>query len=197
MATDIIQYMIYGKLMPDVIIASPAYGSKKGMHEGGANMRNRDLLPFPFPGIAIPPGGAQFLKFIEKELIPFVEANFRTVAGDRTLWGYSFGGIFALYALFEKPGLFQRYIIVHGFHEKFIEVEETYASRCTDLPARVFLAGPPDEWGNDMQLLADKMKGRNYPGLHLEFEQLSNLDHFAIPAEGLTKGLISVYRKSS
>jgi len=48
----------------------------------------------------------KFLSFIEKELFPFVEGNYRT-SGYRTLSGNSRGGLFVLYSLIEKPDLFQ------------------------------------------------------------------------------------------
>jgi predicted alpha/beta superfamily hydrolase len=48
----------------------------------------------------------KFLSFVEKELIPFVESNYRT-SGYRTLSGNSRGGLFVLYSLMEKPDLFQ------------------------------------------------------------------------------------------
>ena len=50
--------------------------------------------------------GDKFLLFIEKELIPFIDGNYRT-SGYRTLSGNSRGGLFVLYSLMEKPGLFQ------------------------------------------------------------------------------------------
>ena len=48
----------------------------------------------------------KFLLFIEKELIPYIEKNYRTT-GYRTLSGNSRGGLFVLYSLIEKPDLFQ------------------------------------------------------------------------------------------
>ena len=48
----------------------------------------------------------KFLSFLEKELIPFVEGNYRT-SRYRTLSGNSRGGLFVLYSLMEKPDLFQ------------------------------------------------------------------------------------------
>lgn len=53
--------------------------------------------------------GNNFLKFIEKELIPFIDKNYRT-DGFQTLSGNSRGGLFVLYALTEKPHLFNGYI---------------------------------------------------------------------------------------
>src|SRR6185503_20326960 len=50
--------------------------------------------------------GDRFLSFIETELIPFIDSNYRT-SGYRTLSGNSRGGLFVLYSLMEKPNLFQ------------------------------------------------------------------------------------------
>ncbi|HLA11920.1 MAG TPA: alpha/beta hydrolase-fold protein [Pyrinomonadaceae bacterium] len=82
--------------------------------------RNHDLTPtrgsiprmegktefFPTSG-----GGPGFLKFIEDELIPFIEVHYRTES-LRILAGHSFGGLFAVYTLLTRPALFDGYIAV-------------------------------------------------------------------------------------
>ena len=191
MATDIVQYLIYGQHIPDLIIASPAYDSKKLPAEGGKNMRDRDLIFWPTPYNDMTPGAAPYLEFFQQELIPFVESNYRVVPNDRTLWGYSSGGVFALYALFEKPDLFQRYVIVDGFDHQFLKLEEAYATQHTDLSGRLCISAPPSDL--DSKKLFDILNGRNYTNLHSQFVQLNDLGHFAISAEGLTKGLVSVF----
>ena len=191
MATDIVQYLIYGRHIPDPVIVSTAYDSKKAPHEGGKNMRNRDLLPFPTPYTDMAPGGVRYLEFFQQELIPFIESSYRVVPGDRTLWGYSFGGVFALYALFKKPGLFQRYIIVAGFENEYFQMEETYAEQHTDLPIRLFISAPPSDVGS--RKLFDILNGRHYTNFRSEFVLLNDIGHFAVGAEGLTKGLVSVF----
>ena len=56
-------------------------------------------------------GGAEkFLGFIRDELIPFVDSNYHTDPGDRTLVGDSLSGLFSLYALSQCPETFNRYI---------------------------------------------------------------------------------------
>jgi predicted alpha/beta superfamily hydrolase len=50
--------------------------------------------------------GDKFLSFIETELIPKIESDYRT-SGYRTLSGNSRGGLFVLYSLMKKPDLFQ------------------------------------------------------------------------------------------
>jgi uncharacterized protein len=57
-------------------------------------------------------GGAdKFLTFIETELVPYVEANYRT-APFRIFCGHSLGGLFATHALLARPELFNAIIAV-------------------------------------------------------------------------------------
>lgn len=51
-------------------------------------------------------GGAKFLSFITEELMPLIENKYR-VHDFRVIEGASAGGVFALYALREKPHLFK------------------------------------------------------------------------------------------
>jgi hypothetical protein len=52
-----------------------------------------------------------FSKFIETELIPFVENKY-PVTNFRTLIGHSYGGLFALYSLVHHPELFSNYLVI-------------------------------------------------------------------------------------
>lgn len=53
-----------------------------------------------------PPGEAnQFLRFLETELIPYIEQRYRTTS-TRMLAGNSRGGLFVMYSLLERPDLF-------------------------------------------------------------------------------------------
>ncbi len=49
--------------------------------------------------------------FIETELVPYVDANYRTQP-FRVFTGHSFGGLFAMHALFSRPRLFNGIIAV-------------------------------------------------------------------------------------
>jgi predicted alpha/beta superfamily hydrolase len=77
--------------------------------------RTRDLTPTKVtvanePGGDVGGGGGDnFLKFMETELIPTVEKNYRTVP-FRIHAGHSFGGLLAVHALVTKPDLFNAYI---------------------------------------------------------------------------------------
>lgn len=187
MATDIVQGLEWGGHVPELIIVSPAYGSKRAPRTGGTNMRNRDLLPFAHPAVAEAPGAENFLRFLQEELIPWADATLRTDPADRTLWGYSLGARFALYALFARPGLFSRYVVVDGFASELLGMEAEFATRHTDLPATVFIsAGLPRA---ELAQFMTRLQGRGYPNLKLEYVQLAGITHFAVGAEGLTRGL--------
>ena len=53
----------------------------------------------------------QFLDYVASEVIPFIDANYRTLDSN-TAVGHSLGASFILNALLEKPGLFQNCIAV-------------------------------------------------------------------------------------
>ena len=52
-----------------------------------------------------------FLKFIETELIPYVERTY-PVTNYRTLIGHSYGGLFTIFTLINKPELFANYVSI-------------------------------------------------------------------------------------
>ncbi len=53
-------------------------------------------------------GAKNFLKFIKKELLPYVEQHYPADSNDRGFYGYSIGGFFATWILKEDPMLFKR-----------------------------------------------------------------------------------------
>lgn len=73
--------------------------------EDTARLRVRDLTPpgLSVSGSSLNEGGDRFLDFLERELLPAVERQFRGGA-PRTLIGHSSGGILATYAAATRPG---------------------------------------------------------------------------------------------
>jgi predicted alpha/beta superfamily hydrolase len=55
-------------------------------------------------------GAEKFGRFITTELLPFVEAQYRT-SGFRVLAGQSFSALFALHLFLREPGAFDAYIL--------------------------------------------------------------------------------------
>lgn len=80
--------------------------------------RMRDMTTKPAPSFTPPKeavasaGGAdRFLTFLADELLPYVDRSYRT-APMRVLVGHSLGGMFALYALAQRPTAFTGYVVM-------------------------------------------------------------------------------------
>ena len=166
-------------------------------------------------------GGADaFLDFIATELQPLVEANYPADPDDATIVGASLGGTFATYALFERPELFERYVIVSpGLNwddAMLMDLEAEYAANHEDLSARVFLAaGGLEEleratlasYGDEqyaelqlsyrmverMQTLADTLEARAYPGLTVNARVIEGEHHTSTPGPAMSIGLRTVF----
>lgn len=64
-----------------------------------------DGNPWPKHG-----GAKEFLSFLENGVLPLISEKVRVHPDNHTLFGHSLGGLFVLYALFEKTQLFKNYI---------------------------------------------------------------------------------------
>jgi predicted alpha/beta superfamily hydrolase len=143
---------------PEIVLVGIGY--KVGDMLDFFAMRTRDLSQVNDPGvdeymekmisniagreIDVRTGGAGlFLDFISKELIPFIETNYRVSPDDRCLGGYSLGGLFSLYTMFTQPGLFTKYYAgspsILFANNALYNNEEEFASTHDDLDATLFM----------------------------------------------------------
>ncbi len=105
--TGIIHFLQNNGIIPPMIVVA--------IHN--TSDRTRDLTPaivkkqsekkkFPTAG-----GANNMLAFIETELIPEIEKNYN-IGPYKILVGHSFGGLFSMHALIEKPELFDAHISI-------------------------------------------------------------------------------------
>jgi len=103
--TGIVDYLSFSGNIPQMIVVSIKNTD-----------RERDFTPTKSKNIEgefVPTSGGakKFLQFLEKELIPYIDKNYRTEP-YRLIAGHSMGGLFVTYALLENPTIFQAYIAV-------------------------------------------------------------------------------------
>lgn len=140
-------------------------------------------------------GAGPFLEFIEDELFPFVESNYRVDTDNRTLCGFSFGGLFALYTLFHKPWLFKNYLSgspsIHYKDEITLQYESDYAKNHTDLNANVFIsAGELEELtAASNKKLEEILRSRNYPNLNLKAVVFEDENHITCGPAAISRGI--------
>jgi hypothetical protein len=197
LVTAIFGSQFYDGFLPGIVIVGITWGGKSPNHD---SLRARDLTPNNAASLPQSGGAPKFLAFIKKELIPFIESQYR-VSDDRTLMGSSFGGLFTLYVLFSETELFQRYVLtspaVGWANEGIYTFEKNYAAEKSRLPARLFMAVGELEDVAGFQKFADQLKARNYQELSLQTRVLENTGHSGTKAEGYTRGLQFVFARPS
>ena len=155
--------------------------------------RGSQTIPFPTSG-----NGDQFLNFIEKELIPWIESNYRT-STYRVLAGHSAGGNFALHAARTKPGLFQAVIAVSPWlpwdnHKERDALLALVASG--KIPLRTLFLSYADEFPdvkNDIEALSNALRSANIPTLRWSLSTYPAETHDSTGIKGYYDGLRMVF----
>ena len=144
-------------------------------------------------------GAADFLQVLREEILPAVDAAYRTTA-DRGLAGHSLGGLFAAYALFEAPGLFQRVGLnspsLWWDGEWAAGREAAFAAGHDALPAHVFLSVGAREGQMmvpPMEALADTLRGRGYAGLTVDAVVFDDETHTSVVPATVARTLRVLY----
>jgi hypothetical protein len=145
--------------------------------------------------------GAAFLRVLTEEVLPDVERRYRT-SDDRTLTGYSLGGLFAAYALFQAPNAFRRMIIgspaFYWDNTVIFNIEERFASARKPLQTRVFIAAGGSETPSMieyMQRFVSVVNSRHYDGLSLDSHVFDDETHMSSEAAIAARGLRVVFRE--
>lgn len=185
----------------DIILVGISNGGNLYEH---FSRRRRDYTPtkdedYPGSGEA-----AEHLRFIKEDLIQKIDREYRTDPSNRGIWGSSYGGLFAIYAMLNSPETFQNYIIASPSMwwdgrtmlndvKAFVEVEQ-------ELTANIYTALGEQEttrmrygWEQFNELLED----RSYKDLKLTRELLQDETHVSMMPTAFTRGLKSLYGRTS
>jgi hypothetical protein len=155
--------------VPEVITVGIGYG---GTLDVAQERREEDMAV----------GGQEsFLQFLQEELIPDIEANYRADPAARTLMGFSLGGDFSLYALFHAPDTFAN-IIAGSPGCGWCSIYETeYAEKHKTLPVRLFVSEGSLETANILptERFVKGLQASDYDGLVLEYAILDGETHMS------------------
>ena len=171
--------------------------------------RSRDLIPTHVPQdqVTVYPeatpasGGADhFLAFIEHELFPLVEKEYRVDSSNRGLLGSSYGGLFAAWTMVNRPELFQRYIMaspaLYWDDNLFFRHEEELWQKSQTLNAKVYISAGEKELEPFLQSVIrfrERFIAHNYQGFELNFHIMRERDHGDLYMEALLNGLEYLY----
>ena len=238
------KYPVAFLLDGDVLL--PAAGTVQDYYSGGytpdmiiigisnAENRTRDLTPPKFieaqsavssdpmavamtPNAVLEGGAPAFLDFIENELIPYVEANY-PVTQFRTLIGHSYGGLFTLFALAERPALFNYYLAIDpsmnwsGGHYHYILPEKLSETSLEGRSVFITMSGQlhmqdtsvtlenvreddswPTEFPRAILQTVDQLEALAPTGLRVGFQFFERDLHGTVPLPSLMEGLIALF----
>jgi predicted alpha/beta superfamily hydrolase len=156
----------------------------------------------------------KFLDFVIYELIPIIDQKYRTTR-ERTLWGSSFGGYFAMFSLFnyanKTEGIFKNYIIaspppnertnLDGETLTLFDLEKMLNNQSDNLPVNVYLTVGAEEdvyrFIKPIKELIQIFQSRAYKNFRLEWLIDPGKDHFTVWEPTLYQGIRLFLKKST
>lgn len=187
--------LIFDRVAPHFIIVGLGYQGA-GTNAEYDVLRRYDYTPAPEGND--PQGersghAAEFLGVLEREIIPFVEREYRADPGYRVLSGNSLGGLFSLYTLFARPGLFQAHVAASPAAPAWLfDLEKKFAASDRPLPARLFMTGAekeaPDFLAN-IKRFNEQLQSRHYAGFSYQWRLIDGEGHTGTKAESYHRGL--------
>jgi len=107
-------------------------------------------------------GAPKFLDFFERELFPYVDAHYRTLP-LRFFAGHSYGGLFALNALFTHPSMFKAVIAVspslNWDDDLSIRQAASFFENRDTLDSTLFVSMANEEEGDPAPTHLDRLEG--------------------------------------
>jgi predicted alpha/beta superfamily hydrolase len=187
----------YDQAIPDVIVVGIGYSGLGAEAPQIQELRASDYTPTAVekdrPGSGRAP---EFLRFMSDELIPFIESRYPADPAQRVLAGVSFGGLFALYALFEQPELFSGYVsmapAVRWDDSWIARREREFRKLHPALPTRLWISvGADDEPPRVKAALSffRQLVASHYRDLKLRTHVVDGERHAAMKTESYNRGL--------
>mgnify|MGYP000661885123 CR=1 FL=1 len=160
--------------------------------------RTKDFSPTVSKNSPGSGNGPKYLDFIEKEVLPFIDSNYRTHP-YRVLEGHSLGGVFTAYALMEKPELFDAYLIMSPSFwwnkEEFINKAGMFFKKNQQLDKALYFSIGEDEssskWGmrKELSKFVDSLKANKPKSVRFKHTEFNNEGHMSSPLLGTYFGL--------
>lgn len=141
-------------------------------------------------------GGAKFLQFIQTEVVPFVDSNFR-VQPYRILAAHSLGGTFGAYAKEAAPNLFKSMILmspaIYGGNSEILRRFKPFLQRHQNLSGKIFIS-IGNENMQTVDTLISQIKMYAPKTLAWQFRQYKEENHFSVTYKSMYDALKFIYQ---
>ena len=174
--------------MLDVILVGICYPDYFSVDE----IRVRDLLNYP----------DNFLRFIVKGIIPYINKNYNTNTDNETLWGASYGGYFTLYSVLQSYDLtkdvFENYVFASptfwcsSDNKTLFDYEKIFYENSKKLDVNIYMTvgGLEGEYEflEPFAEFDEIFKSRNYEGLNYITKIYAGKDHYTVSKPTMLDG---------
>ena len=158
--------------------------------------RSRDLGATPNADGKLGGGVDSFLNFMKKELIPFIEKNYRTYP-YRMLSGSSLGGIFIVHAFLKDPDYFNAYLAYSPSmwwqNYYYIRSMDEYLAQHSNLKSYFYLNVANEGMGMGVNALAKIFKDKAPANFKWMFEEYPDEIHETTTYKATYNGLKFVF----
>lgn len=127
------------------------------------------------------------LKFIQNDVIKYIESNYKTDINNRTYFGYSLSGFFGAYILLAQPETFKNYIIGSPSVRKLSELKSIDSPNTKGLNANLFIShgSLEEELSGHIDRFIAYLKNKNDKSLTIEHVVIEGSHQTAFPATGV------------
>ncbi|CAN5733392.1 hypothetical protein BH11BAC3_BH11BAC3_06390 [soil metagenome] len=183
--------------IPEMIIVGVTWG---GLNANPDSLRARDYTPTNEKRLIQSGGADKFLSFMQEELFPFIESNYKASAENRSLMGCSLGGLFTVYTMLTHTEMFTGYAAASpavGWDGTVLyQYEKTFASKKVTHPTRLYLTvGDVERSRPVFEKFAAQLINGKYPNVSIRSKVLENTGHSGTKSETYARGLQYIFEK--
>lgn len=198
LANDMPKLMAFENTIPSMIVVGISFHTFSNWIQS----RQKYLTPSMDATVSSNSGKAgTFLDFIEKELLPFIDHQYRTKASMRVLYGHSYAGLFSIYAMLHaNPNSFNAYISTSpsvDWHQQFLTTSLEKIEKEKLPKARLYLSIGDQE--DALRPAYDKfveiLENKQATQLKVKKEVIQNTSHMSSMSTSYTNGLLWVLSK--
>ncbi len=159
--------------------------------------RNYDFTPTKEENRTSGGGADKFLRFLSDELIPYLDANYRTEP-FRILFGHSLTGMFSIYSLLQEPGVFNAHIaaspwVIYDNNYLINQAPRLLKKRYNSNRFLYMTVGNEPDLIPALDEFRRILKQKNPSGLHRKYREMEKEDHGSVVHLTVYDGLLWIY----
>ncbi len=186
---------IHSFAMEDEFVPKVILVSLPNTYIDGQNMRDRDFLPLEMKDNERAGGADEFIDFLKKEVIPYIDDNYSTNSVN-SLYGHSYGGLFSMYTLLSEPDLFENYYCTDpplGWKNGYLKkIAKDLFAKVPELEKKLWIAGTSRNSSiNDMSKFLEKNAPKK---LTWQTATYPNEKHNSVRLKGIYDGIKFCYK---